>query len=146
MILGDDGIGIWITRLLRKKLHSYLNVDVKEASAGGLRLVEKMFGYDKVVVVDAITTGKGRLGQVYKLSPSEFDSTCHLSSSHDLNFATALRLGKNLALDRMPREIVVYAVEIKNFSVFSEQITPEVRDAGLRVVEAILKELKGNEH
>ncbi|WP_309493216.1 hydrogenase maturation protease [Candidatus Hecatella orcuttiae] len=141
-ILGDDGIGIQVARDLKKRLRRRTDIDVKEASAGGLRLIEEMLDYDKVIVVDAIATGKTEVGRIFRLSPSEFDSTRHLSSSHDLNFATALRLGENYAPNRMPKEIVVYAIEIKDFSVFTKRITAKVREAGLRVVDAILKELE----
>ena len=50
-ILGDDGVGIYTVRAVRERLKGRAGVDIKEASLGGLRLMEEILGYDKVIIV-----------------------------------------------------------------------------------------------
>ncbi len=71
-ILTDDGIGVKVAYAVQNELEvtgtsrkngsdesyraecaSHQIVDVTEASVGGLRLMEMMIGYDKVIIIDA---------------------------------------------------------------------------------------------
>lgn len=137
-ILGDDGVGIRVAGELKKQIDDE-NVDVKEASIGGLGILDLIQGYDKVIVIDSIQTKDGRPGQLYKFEPSDFKETIHLSSPHDINFATALSLGRKLQMP-MPEVIDIYAIEIKDNVTFSEECTPDVSKAISKIVARILAE------
>ncbi|MEM3737060.1 MAG: hydrogenase maturation protease [Candidatus Bathyarchaeia archaeon] len=141
-ILGDDGIGIYTAKVLRDRLKGVAEVDVKELSVGGLRIFEEIIGYDRVILIDAIITGRGAAGEVYRFTPKDFDNTLHLSSPHDINFTTALELGRVYAQEETPKEVVIYAIEVKENLTFTEDLSAEVRAGGLRVAEMILEELK----
>ena len=97
-------------------------------------------GYDKAIIVDAIRTVGGKVGQVYKLEPHMLDATRHAGSPHDVDFATALELGSRLGLG-LPRQIVIFAIEVADTATFSEDCTPKVRQAIPKAVEMIVEEL-----
>jgi len=140
-ILSDDGVGIKVAHEVANQLNNP-KVTVSETSAAGLSLLDSIAGYDKVIIIDAIQTEKGRAGQIYRMSAEDFSLTKHLSSPHQINLATALELGKMLNL-AMPKEITVFAIEAKDITSFSEKCTPEVEKAIPKVVEMALEDLVG---
>jgi hydrogenase maturation protease len=139
-ILSDDGVGIKVAHEVVNQLNNP-QVTVAETSAAGLSLLDSIVGYDKVIIIDAIQTEKGRAGQIYRMGTEDFSLTKHLSSPHQINLATALELGKMLSLT-MPQEITVYAVEAEDITTFGEKCTPEVEQAIPEVVNMVLGELK----
>lgn len=139
-ILSDDGVGIRVAEELKGRL-SQQEVTVDETSMAGLDLLDALVGYDRVIIVDAIQTVGGKAGQVYRLDPEALDTTRHATSAHDVNFATALELGRRLGL-ALPRQIVIFAIEVADVSTFSEECTPELKRAIPVCVEMIIKELK----
>ena len=138
-ILSDDGAGIKVAHEVGGKLNDP-QVTVAETSAAGLSLLDSIVGYDKVIIIDAIQTEKGRAGQIYRMGIEDFSLTKHFSSPHQINLATALELGKMLNL-AMPQEITVFAVEAKDITSFGEKCTPEVEQAIPEVVKMVLQEL-----
>jgi hydrogenase maturation protease len=140
-ILSDDGVGIHVAHEVAKRLNNP-QVTVSETNTTGLGLLDSIVGYDKVIIIDAIQTEKGRAGQIYRMSTEDFSLTKHLSSPHQINLATALELGKMLNL-AMPREITVFAVEAKDIMSFSEKCTPEVEKAIPETVRMVLEDLVG---
>lgn len=141
-ILSDDGVGIEVVNRLRELVCDE-NVVIEEASIGGIRLVDMMAGYDRVIVVDAIKTRGGIPGQVHRLEAGDFAGTLHASSPHDLNFYTALELGRTTGM-QMPGEVSVFAVEVDDIETFHEGCCPAVEGAVPEVTEAVLRELKLN--
>jgi hydrogenase maturation protease len=139
-ILCDDGVGIKVAREVGEKLDDP-QITVAETSTAGLSLLDSIVGYDKVVIIDAIQTKKGKAGQIYRMKPEDFSFAKHFSSPHQINLATALELGKMLNL-AMPQEITIFAVEAKDVSNFNERCTPEVERAIPEAVKTVLEELK----
>lgn len=138
-ILSDDGVGIHVARILkRRKLGG---IDVEELAASGLELLDMILGYDKIVIVDAIQTKRGRPGQIHILKEEDFEKSVHGSSPHGINIATALALGRRLVPDKMPKEVVFFAVEAEDLVNVGERLTPKVEEAVPLVVERIVNEL-----
>lgn len=142
-ILGDDGVGVRIAEAVERALPVGAGVDVSEACVGGLSLMERMVGYERVILVDALCTEPVHAGAVRKLSLDDLramGSTQHGASAHDTNLLTALEAGKRMSLP-LPEEITIYAVEAENVLDFGETLTPEVAAAIPAVVRAILADL-----
>ena len=140
-ILGDDGVGIYVAKKVEALVGQKPGLHVKTASTGGLRLLEEMFGYDRVILVDGIVSD-GNVGRTRKLSPADFSDTLHYSSAHDLNFATALEMGESISPDEMPSQIEIYTVEIQRTTMFSEGLSPAVKEAADRLSQEISESLK----
>jgi hydrogenase maturation protease len=136
-VLCDDGVGVRVAAEVAKRV-SDPAITVAEACDGGLFLLEAFLGYDHVVVIDAIQTREGTPGDVYELRPEDFLSARHLSSPHQLDFATALDFGKALGL-AMPSTIDIVAVEAGDVTSFRDTCTPEVEEAIPVAVEAALR-------
>jgi hydrogenase maturation protease len=140
-ILSDDGVGVLVVQELENRIDQR-EVTVMDTSLASLDVLELLSGYDKAIIIDAIQTEEGKAGQIYRLSPGAFDVTRNTASPHDVNFADSLELGKRLGL-ALPRQIVIFAIEIADASTFSEECTPEVRRAIPVCAGMIIQELNG---
>jgi hydrogenase maturation protease len=143
-ILTDDGVGVKVAEAVQVALPPNSRVDVTEVSVGGLRLMETMLGYDRVILIDALIQGSdNKPGTIHRMSLDDLRSispTQHSASAHDTTLVTALEMGQWMGL-YLPEEIIIYAVEVENVLVFGEQPTPAVAKAIPRVTAAVLAEL-----
>jgi len=139
-ILSDDGVGCRVAMALKDRLNTP-DVDIMEASIAGLDFLDLLTGYDRTIIIDAIQTEKGTPGQIYRFGPDILTSTRHAGTPHDVNLATALELGKRLNM-KLPRQIIIFAIEVKDVTSFSEECTPEVMKAIPACVRMVLQELK----
>lgn len=140
-LVADDSVGLRVAAELKSRLADRPDVEVGEDYWGGLRLMERMIGYDRVIVVDAICTGSPP-GTIHRLTP-EGIPTQKSNSAHDLSLPMALALGRQ-AEAALPRDehIRLIGVEAEDVLTFSEQCTPAVAAAIPRAVEVVLEELK----
>ena len=123
-ILSDDGIGIKVAQEVKKYLNSSNSVDVKWGSLSGLRILDELAGYDRVVIIDAVKMG-GEVGNVYRLHLNEFKNAIHLTSPHTINIPTSIHIGKKLGM-KMPEEIIVYGIEVREIKKFGEKLSDEL--------------------
>jgi len=137
-ILSDDGVGIHVARELRDL--GLEGVDVEELPASGLELLDMVLGYDRVVIVDAIVTDKGRPGEFHVLEENAFERTVHGSTPHGINIATALAMGRKIVPEKMPKEVFFVAIEAKDIVNVSESMTPAVAAAIPSIVDRIVSE------
>jgi hydrogenase maturation protease len=63
-------------------------------------------------------------------------------SLHDVGLAEMIKIGKTIYPKEMPKEIIIYAIEIKEPEIYSTDLSKEVKDGMNRVVELIVKELR----
>ena len=148
-ILTDDGVGIHVVRAVASRftLHaSRLDVAFAEASVGGLRLLDAIAGYERVIMVDAIQTGDGKSGDIYCLHPDGLKASLHSGSTHDLSLPGALALGRSMGMALPDDEaIVIIAIEVEDVLTFGEVCTPTVAAAIPHAVEMVLAELEVGE-
>ena len=140
-LLSDDAVGLLVARELRARLGDRPDVDVDEDYHGGLRLMERMIGYGKGIIVDAICTGDPP-GKIHRLRGDTLP-TQHSASAHDMSLQTALAFGRVEGADLPDTEnILFFGIEAADVSTFSEQCTPEVEAAIPRAVEAVMSVLE----
>ena len=127
-LITDDSVGLRILARLKSLLAGRPNIDVTEDYWGGLRLMERMIGYDRAIVVDAICTGAVP-GTIHYLL-LDMVPTQRSASAHDVNLPTALAFGRqagaHLPADKDVRLVAVEAEDVINFG---DQCTPAVAAA-----------------
>jgi len=130
-ILTDDAVGVLVVRELRRNLEGAPDLTiVEECSAGGLNILDVIAGYDRLIVVDSIRTGLAAPGSWRRFDGAALADTLHLSSVHDVNFATALALGRQNGMRLPPDdEIHIFAIEVQDNATFGESLTPAVEAA-----------------
>ena len=146
-ILSDDGIGVRVAEEVQSHLPKDSNIKVAEVSVGGLTLMESMIGFDRVILIDAIQLENNQPGQIRRMSLQdlqEISPTQHSASPHDTNLITALEFGQRIGLE-LPKEIIIYAIEVENVIDFGEELTPAVAAALPEATVAVLEELHPNQ-
>jgi len=138
-ILGDDAAGLYVVKELKNRIDR-ADVTLAETHLGGIRLLDLLAGFDRVILIDAIQTKHGTPGQVYRLTDGNFDAARHIASPHEISFTQTLELGKKLGL-KLPSDIRIIAIEAAEVSTFSEQLTPAVQKAIPTAVETVLIEI-----
>ncbi len=140
-ILTDDGVGILVVREVADRC-SRNGVHFAEASVGGLRLLDTLVGYERVILVDAIRTPEGEPGEVYRLDVGDLRGSLHSGSTHDLSLPGALALGRSLGMELPADEnMVIVAVEVEDVLTFGETCTPPVQAAIPRALQLVLTEI-----
>ena len=142
-LVTDDGVGIVVARRLRQTLTDS-QVEIEEAYAGGLRLMDVLVGYDRAILVDAMVTQGGEAGTVRTLSLRDMVATRNTVSSHDTNLALALELGRLAGL-RLPAEIALVGIEAADVSTFGETLTHAVAEAVPQAADLVMALLQGGE-
>ena len=140
-LLKDDSVGLRVVQYLRAVLPENAEIDIDEDYWGGLRLMERMIGYDRAVIVDAIIAGS-KPGTIHVLSPEDMP-TQRSASAHDVNLPTALTLGRQAGA-HLPnsQDILLIGIEAADVQTFDEELSPEVEAALPDAVNAVLYALE----
>ena len=141
-ILGDDGVGWRIVEEIARITTDRHDVEVDTVSLGGLSLMERITGYERVILVDSIFTGKKPVGTVIQFQLTEMPdlSSGHTTAVHDTSLHNALNVGRTMDIP-LPHDedIYIVAVEAENVYDFSEILSPLVEAAVPLAVEAVLQ-------
>ncbi|XCN73688.1 MAG: hydrogenase maturation protease [Candidatus Electrothrix aestuarii] len=155
-ILGDDGVGWRVAEEVSKQsgipmgdaplpgLHDLEQepVTIECYSLAGLSLMERLIGYDRVILIDALNTGKHPQGEVvcFTLDDMEDLTHGHTTSAHDVSLKQALKLGRSMG-ESLPDDNQVYiiAVEASHVYDFQEELSPAIAAAVPMAMQKVLK-------
>ncbi len=128
-LLGDDGAGWRVAEYLQSHLTDP-SFALDTLAEGGLSIMERISGYRRAIIIDAIQTGQYPDGHISSFPldalPNPFAG--HLGSNHETSLLTALEAGRTLGID-LPDQITIVAIEARNLYEFSEQLSPPVAAA-----------------
>jgi len=143
-ILGDDGAGWRVAEMFRSAIGSCytprdLALELDCFSGGGLALMERILGCQRVILIDAMQTGAADIGEVRvcRLEDLANPGAGHSSSAHDATLLTALELARAVGA-AIPARIDVVGIEISRAVNFADTVTESVSRALPRAVEAVL--------
>jgi len=143
-ILTDDGVGVLVAEAVGKMLPPDSAVEVGEACVGGLGLMERLIGYRRVSVIDALHNGRNEPGAIRRMTLEDLRAispTQHSASAHDTSLVTALDMGRQRGLP-LPEKMIIFGIEVENISDFSLKPTPAVARAVPKVTAIVLVELE----
>ena len=142
-ILSDDAVGVRLARDFHERLRGVPDLDVvEECAIGGLDILDVLRGYDRAVVLDSIQTAGGAPGSWYRFELEALRDTMHLSSIHDVNFATAIDLGRRVGMP-LPGAIHIFAVEVEETRTFSDRMTPALERSYPGIAEEVFEQVRG---
>ena len=125
--MSDDAVGLKVSEAVEKL--KMPGVDTLQEAVGGLDIIPMLSGYRFAVIVDAIQTRMYEPGTVLIFDPESFDSTIADVPAHDVNLATAIRIGRELDNSVMPEIIKFIAIEVEDLQTVSEEMTSSVAAA-----------------
>lgn len=129
-IMGDDAIGCRCVEAIEGAFNpqEMTMVEVIQFFRGGISLMERLIGYDRVLIIDSITGSGLKPGAVRKLTLDEIPSYT-VNSPHDGSLKTALEFGRQMGVE-LPRQVDILAVEIEPKFEFSDRLSEPV-EAGI---------------
>ena len=148
-ILGDDGVGWRVAEQVEARLSRFQTgelpthpVEVDCLAVGGLGLMERLVGYDRAIIIDAISTGQVPAGTVACMPIEDLPEwpPGHSASAHDTSLQEALRVGRVSGFS-LPGSIMIVTVEALSLFEFSEELTPPVESAVSRAVQSVFNQL-----
>lgn len=149
-ILGDDGVGWKVAQEVERQLPPSLDgrgdggegIVVECFSLAGISLMERIIGYQRVILIDSLNTGQYAQGEVVTFSLDSLTDLLHghSASAHDLSLKGALALGRSMGAD-LPHDedIQVVAIEAAHVYDFTEELTPEIAAAVPKAVAMVMK-------
>ena len=134
---GDDAVGRLVARALRARVPE--NVRVVELDGEATALLAQLQSAQWVWLIDAAGSG-APAGTIHRIDVSAADLALPSGgvSSHGFGVTEAIALAR--ALDVLPRQCIVYAVEAAEFTA-GAAVSPEVARAVDTVAARIVAEL-----
>jgi len=143
-IFGDDGIGLVVGGILRRRLEE-LGFEVQIAERTGFVLLDCLDGWERAVVIDSVCTGRNPAGEVLSFSAEDFSSV-KSAAPHFSGVPEAMQLMKGLKMD-LPKVSIV-GINVNDPYTLSDDISGDLKlmkDAISREVFARIMALAGGE-
>lgn len=137
---GDDVVGLLVARRLRSD-PGVRGVRVLEHAGDGLDLVFAFDGADRVVIVDAVRSGRRPGGGIFRFDAATGSLPAAMrpgTSTHAFGLAGAVEMARTLG--RLPSRLVIYGIEGVSFAMGSPP-SPAVVAAVDAVAERALRDL-----
>jgi hydrogenase maturation protease len=131
----DDALGPAVLELVRNE--GLTGIEFAECDGEPGRLMELWAGADLAVVVDAVRTDPARPGKVHRMSahhPSAAATGATSGFGHGFGVGEAVALAR--AHDRMPRRLLLYAVEVADTG-YGVGMSPDVAAAAQLIADEI---------
>lgn len=122
----DDGVGWRVAETLLVDAPPP-GVEVRMTALSGLYLLDEMEGYDRVVVVDAVATGRHAPGTVLSF-PLQAVHAAPGPSPHGLGLPTAIDLARRMGAE-VPSRVDVVAIEVADMHGIGIGLSPAVAAA-----------------
>jgi hydrogenase maturation protease len=135
---GDDGVGPVVARQVYDLVRGKADVGLIEHAASAFSLVERLVGYQRAVIIDALVDAQAEVGTVRQVEIQEPSGYSFLSF-HTAGFHDILTLARMVGLE-VPDAIVVYGIAIREPETFCENICAELTAKLPQIVEAVVAE------
>ncbi len=146
-VRSDDAIGIYVIEELQKKIGEHPSISIFDMGTAAFEVLFGLKGHQKIILVDAVINSNEPVGSLFKVPAEEVLQAPEenpLVFLHSMKWSQALSYAKKILLDEYPEDIQVYLIAVENTKLEVE-LSKEVKQAGDKVVNLILEELKVSE-
>ncbi len=142
-ILKDDAVGLKVIEELDRILAAEPSpgVELLTSQRAGFEVIDRLSGYDEVIIVDAFQAPDTRPGRIRQVEMSEIAGSARLMSVHEIGLEAAFELAHTLDIP-MPDTVSIIGIEADDVYEFGEEMSPEVAAAVGPVVEDIIARLR----
>jgi hydrogenase maturation protease len=135
-IITDDAVGLLAVREARARLAGVPEITVWESGEMGLALLDLVAGFEGVLLVDAVQTGKAPPGFIHEFDADDL-KVLPTVSPHFVGVGEALALGRELGL-AVPQQVRILAIEVQDALTLGTGLTPPLQAALGGVVERVV--------
>ena len=126
-IVKNDQVGLIAGSQIAAFYSTHPAVDVKEFSGSPLDLVSDIHGYDRLILIDSISTGQHPIGSVTLFSEDDILAGGGDVYLHGMNLSEALKLCRRMQLP-FPGQLHLIGIEAGVIYEFDENLSTELRD------------------
>ena len=138
LVMSDDGVGVKVVQKLQREYRFAGTVEIMDGGTLGLDLLPKLEGIERLIVVDAVETGR-KPGTCVRLVGEELPKALETKvSAHQMGLKDLLSVAE--LLGHSPREMVLIGVQPGSIEMDTE-LTPEVEAKVDELARMILDEL-----
>ena len=139
LVMTDDGVGVIVVQKLEREYLLPPEVDVMDGGTLGLDILPRLEGIDKLILVDAVETGKAP-GTCIRLAGDEIPFALETKlSPHQMGLKDLLTV--SLLMGHAPKEMVLIGVQPDSIEMGTE-LTLAVEVQVQSMLNAVLTELK----
>jgi len=138
LLLGDEGVGIQLVRMLNKDDLNYANLEIID---GGIcpEFASFVGDADKLIIVDAIKGGK-EPGTIYRLGTDAVITELPMPlGSHQANIIDSLKILR--AIGKGPQDIIIIGIEPKAMD-YGLELSPEVKEKLVELKKIVAAEIQ----
>jgi len=132
---GDDAIGPLVARRLYELLPGRENIDLLELCTSDFGLMERLVGYRRALIIDALVDEEAEVGALRRVDVAECADGPSVGL-HTAGFGAALALARMLGLC-VPVDIVIYGVVVRERFNFGDGLSEELEARFPEIVAAI---------
>ena len=143
-VRSDDGVGMYVIEKLKEHIGDNEVINIFDMGTAAFEVLFVLKGHQKIILVDAALNTNEPVGTLFKVPAEEVlraPQDDPLVFLHGMKWDQALSYAKKILQDEYPNDIQVYLIAIENTKLEVE-LSDAVKDAGDKVVEHILDELK----
>ncbi|MBC30849.1 MAG: hydrogenase maturation protease [Muricauda sp.] len=143
-VRSDDGVGMYVIEKLKEHIGDNEVINIFDMGTAAFEVLFGLKGHQKIILVDAALNTNEPVGTLFKVPAEEVlraPQDDPLVFLHGMKWDQALSYAKKILQDEYPNDIQVYLIAIENTKLEVE-LSDAVKDAGDKVVEHILDELK----
>jgi hydrogenase maturation protease len=131
-LMGDDAVGIIAARRLAREISG--RADIRVSNEYGVALLDYFIGYEKALVIDAVTLDGPRPGELIEI---DFDDLRPVRgmSPHYAGLPDLKQLAQSIGL-AFPDRVMVLAVQIDQPKTVCTDMSPAVENSLERLIEA----------
>lgn len=139
LVMSDDGVGVRVVQRLQREYRLPPEVDVMDGGTLGLDILPRLEGIERLIVVDAVETGK-RPGTCVRLVGDDIPLALETKvSPHQMGLKDLLSVA--LLLGHIPQEMVLVGVQPGSIEMGIE-LTPDVESKVDVMLATVLDELR----
>jgi hydrogenase maturation protease len=140
ILLGDEGIGVWVVESLRRCYRFPSSATVLEGGTLGLDLLPQLQDVSRLLVVDAVQLG-GEPGEIVRLEGDDVPRAIDVKvSPHQIGIKELLATARLMGCE--PPKVVLWGMEPERVQPGAD-FSPKIAQALPQLQTSVLDELKG---
>lgn len=143
-VRSDDAIGVEVVKSLEKYVTENDPVTLFDMGTSAFEVLFKLKGHDRIIMVDAVINSGHEVGSIFKVPAMELAAEPEedpMVFLHSMKWDQALSYARKIMRDEFPTDIEVYLIAIEDTRL-EVQLSDVVREAGEKVVQKILEDVK----
>ncbi len=132
---GDDGVGLIVAQSVFEILRRNVDIDLIDCPVPGASLAERLIGYQRAVVIDALVDARAKVGTIRPTEAAKHTPEAP-TSVHAIGFLDVLALARMLGM-AVPDTIQIYGIAIREPCRFSQCLSPALAGEVGEIAKAI---------